>query len=1378
MSHAPVRRWRPLALDCALLAIAFQTGIGGCIAGTLPAAESGSAAFSPELPAALCDKPVIGKNADGHLEVFRVRADGEIQHRWEKPASGDWSSWSGLGAPFLPGIAVTTNGQGQLTVYAVSSTNQSLWERHQIVTNGVEWSGWENRGGTLQSPVAVGRNAVGELQVFGVNPDGNVVTCSPSADGGPKWRQLGGEVMTGLRVARNRDGRLELFAIAAQAHTLQHRFEQPLGSGSVWSEWESLGGAVAPGFVVSQNIQGRLEVFGVNRTNGSIERICQQSPGGESWTDWRNFGGRFKPGIAVGQSRDGRLEILAVAAADGKLQHRWETLTDGSDKWSEWASHGAQVEPFPAVVQNGDGNLEVFAVDHKDSGKIMHRRQISRASDWLDWCDLDRLAFQYNARTWQVGDGLPDNDVRAIAQTRDGYLWVGTPAGLARFDGMAFTSFDVRNGAQPLNASITCLCADRDGGLWIGTDGGGLGRLKDGVFWRWGRTNGLAGESLNVIYQSEDGALWIGTTNGMSRFKDGKFINYGREQGLSSDVVRAIYEDRQRELWIATGAGLNRLRGDKMEAFAMPNGLPNDSVRCICQDRGGRVWIGSNNGMLWHSSYWNTFYAYNLRYGISDSFVSAICEDRDGNLWVGTYSGLNRFREGKFFPELNNEGAPFDRVNALLQDTEGNIWVGSREGLSRLTPKSFVTFTKKDGLSHNNIMSVLESGSGGLWVGTWGGGLDLMKDERVTSFPLTNKLSQALVLALCEARDGSLWVGADFDGGLGHLHDGKFTRYATKDGLSEGAVRVLHEDRGGKLWIGTSGGLTVMNGGSFKRYSTRDGLGANGIRAILETHDGALWFGTEGGLSRWTGGGFTNLSRANGLADDSVTALFEDEEHCLWVGTVGGLTRLHAGVCRTFTSHEGLYDDKIFEIIGDGQGWLWFTCPRGIFRVRKSDFNDVEQGRKELLTSIVYGKTDGLESTECNGAAKPSACRTRDGRLWFATSKGLTSVAPETANLNLVPPPVYIESVTAERRLLLEPIRRPSDVTAESPSSGLWLLRVPPGRGEMEFHYTALNFQAPESCRFKYKLEGVDSDWIEAGSRRTAHYNNLYPGDYQFRVMACNKNGVWSSQAASLAVNLQPHLWQRGWLRVSAALLVIGAASGLARYSTRKRMQRRLELAEHRHAVERERGRIAKDIHDDLGSSLTRIMMLGERAEDGLEKREDVGVHVQKIVASARNTVQALDEIVWAVNPENDSLEGLIEYLAHYADEFFEETEIHCRLQMPLEIPPLELPAEVRHGLFMVVKEVFHNVLKHARATEVRVQLVLVRERLELQIEDNGCGFEPTQNGSGRQGNGLGNMRKRIGELGGQIEITSEPGAGTRVKISAPLKSAAPKLAV
>lgn len=1316
-------------------------------------------------------KPVVGKNADGQLEIFRVDANGELRHRRLKRATGDWSSWLNLAGAFLPDITVAGDAAGRLQIFAVDRASKEIKCIQQQETNSLEWSAWANLGGTVQAPVTVGQNLDGRLELFAMDAGGKRLLHmwqTNTRGGWSAWKVMAGSVKPGMVVPRNNDGRLELFGIGDDKR-LVHCWQSSANASDDWSDWALLDGAIQPGFGVGRNSVGRLELFAVNTTNAAVVRIIQsRASDSRSWSHWEDFGGRFKDGLAVAQSGDGRTEIFAVNDDDGLLMHRWEKFSNGSDQWSPWTHFDTATKPYPAVRENEDGNLEVFAVDPDDENTILHRSQISSASDWLDWSSLDRRTFQYTSRIWQIDEGLPDNFVQAIAQTHDGYLWVGTRDGLARFDGVHFTVYDAKNTPQLKNSSITALCADRSGAFWIGTDGGGVVRLKDGKFVQFGKGEGLAGDNVRVIYQDKNDSIWIGTTTGLSQRRNETVKNFTTKDGLLSDVVSYIYQDRDGDLWIATGKGLNRLRsGGTMDSFNMPNGLPNDSVRGICQDSGGRIWIGSNNGLLWYNWYWGaSFYAYNARYGLSDAFVSAICEDAGGNLWVGTYSGLNRFHEGRFYNVLDNEGLPFDRVNALFEDRNGSLWVGSKEGLVRLTPKKFFTYTRRQGLAHNNIMSVLQDQRGSMWIGTWGGGLDQLKNETITACSPTNFPAQDLILSLCEGHDGSVWIGADFDGGLTHLKNGAATHYSWKDGLPNAGIRVIHEDRAESLWIGTTRGLACLRAGKFTTFT--NGLGGHQVRAICEDAAGGLWFGTDGGLVFLKDGKSSRFAKKDGLSDNEVISLYLDAENNLWIGTgAGGLNRFKDGHFTAYTDQQGLFSNEIFEILEDDESCLWMSCSRGVFRVRKSDLTSLDAGRLKTIPCVTCGKADGMESPQCNGAGKPAAWKIADGSLWFPTGKGLVTVDPKTITIDRIPSQVYIEQIIADKKPLIK-----GELTGARTVPPRVPVQVPPGRGDFEVYYTVLNLSAPDKSRFKYKLEGIDSDWVDAGGRRTAYYNNIPPGNYLFRVIACNKDGVWNEAGASLAMVFLPHYWQTWWFESLAVLLILGAASGTALYGARRKMKRKLALLEQRHAIERERGRIAKDIHDDLGSSLTRIMMLGERAEEGLGKGENVGGHVQKIVASSRHTVQVLDEIVWAVNPENDTLDGLIGYIGHYVHELFENTNMSCRLDVPMELSAITLPAELRHNLFLVVKEAFHNVLKHSHASEVRMQVAVASLRMQIVIQDNGIGFNLP---SARKGNGLENMAKRMESLGGRFHVMAAPQQGTKLTIELELKDASPK---
>lgn len=975
------------------------------------------------------------------------------------------------------------------------------------------------------------------------------------------------------------------------------------------------------------------------------------------------------------------------------------------------------------------------------------------------------VRLQYSSRTWQTDEGLPFNFVQAIAQTRDGYVWVGTRDGLARFDGIQFTVFNPTNTPEIKNSSITALCADKEGTLWIGTDGGGLVRLLDGVFSRFTKPDGLAGDFVRALHEGRDGAIWIATGSGISRYRAGKFVNFTRRQGLFSDIVSSIYEDSDEIVWVASAGGVNRIeKGKVVEPFPGSKDIPRTPVRGIAQDAEGAIWIGSNNGALRY--YRGQVSAFTPGSGLSHSFVSTFCVDGGSNLWAGTYGGLNRFNGERFISELRNDGASYDQVNAIVKDHEGNLWVGSKEGLIRFEPKRISSFTMKEGLTHNNVMSVLEDHSGTTWVGTWGGGLNKIRDGRVSVYSATNGLTHDMVLATWEGRDGSIWAGTDFGGGLNRLKNGNLKHYTGRHGPANGAIRAIYEDRSGNVWIGTSKGLSCLRGNNFTTYTTKENLAGDLVHAIWEDHEGLLWFGTDGGLSQWHDGKFKNYTTKDGLSHNTVMSIYEDAEHDLWIGTQGGLSRLHGGHFTIYTTRQGLFSDEIFEILEDDYGYLWMSCLKGIFRVSRKDLDALEENPAKTVNCISYGRDEGQMSIQCNGVAKPAAWKSRDGRLLFATTKGVIAVDPNNKTSE-APPPVFIEELVVDRRAVNWMTAETALHAHDAP------VQIPPGRGELEFRYTALGFHTPEKNRFKYKLENADLDWIDAGTRRTAHYNNIYPGTYRFRVLACNSDGFWNEEGATLAVVLQPHLWETWWFRSLIGVAAVVVVGGTARHFTKTRMLRQLELLEQQHAIEKERSRIAQDMHDEVGARLTEIMLVSDRAQDNKADVEKADASLVKISSMARAVVDGLDALVWTVNPKNDSLDNLVTYICEYAQGFLEASGVQCRFDVPGELPAVPLSSEVRHNVLLVAKEALNNAVKHSRGTEVSVKLRADSSALQIEISDNGRGFEKAATSA--RGNGLQNMEKRMRNIGGTLELTSAPGKGTVISIQIPLKRIEPR---
>ena len=726
--------------------------------------------------------------------------------------------------------------------------------------------------------------------------------------------------------------------------------------------------------------------------------------------------------------------------------------------------------------------------------------------------DPAKALTQFTHSAWLMEDGLPQNSIKAIAQTADGYLWLATQAGLVRFDGVRFTVFNTANTPALININVMALLAARDGSLWIGTYGGGVTRLKDGTFTTYTTHDGLAHDVVFTLCEDRNRNVWIGTHGGgLSRWRDGRFTTFSTKEGLSNNFVRAIYEDRQGELWIGTdGGGLNRFSSGKFTVFGKQDGLPSDIILSIHEDRHGSLWLGTFDGGVSRLRD-GRFTTYSLKQGLPSNAAYVISEDRDGNLWVGTHGGgLSRW-DGERFTSLTKEYGLVDGgVRAIFEDREGSLWIGTAgSGLHRLKDGRFTTFTTQEGLSSNSVYPVFEDRAGNVWLGIEGGGLNLLSGGRVSTYTTKQGLVNDYVWSIDQGHDGSLWIGTG--AGLSRLKDGRFTNFTTREGLSANMIWAVHQGRDGSVWIGTfDGGLNRLKDGRFDVYTSRDGLPDMSIRVIQEDAAGTLWIGTSnGGVARMSQGRFTTVTTKDGLSSNVVRSLYADDQGSVWIGTIGGgLNRLKNGRITVYKTGNGLFDDVIWLILEDGQGNLWMSSSRGIFRVSKQDLNDFADGKTASITSVAYSKADGVKSSQGVGGSQSPGWKGRDGRLWFSTFQGVSVVDPRRLMTNQVPPPVMIEQILVDGAAL----------AADA--------RVPAGAQKFEFHYTGLSLLAPEKVRFKYRLEGLDRDWIDAGTRRVAYYTNIPPGNYRFRVLASNNDGLWNETGAARAFYLAPYFHQ------------------------------------------------------------------------------------------------------------------------------------------------------------------------------------------------------------------------------------------------------------
>ena len=971
----------------------------------------------------------------------------------------------------------------------------------------------------------------------------------------------------------------------------------------------------------------------------------------------------------------------------------------------------------------------------------------------------------------QSEDGLPQNAVTAIVQTHDGFLWIGTYGGLVRFDGVQFTVFDGGNTPELQNSRVTALAEDPSGTLWIGHETGDVTAYRSGQFRSVKPTTMRDRERIIAIATDRDGDSWfLGQGGILERARDGYLLGTdGAEVQVSG--AASLADDRHGGVWVRRGGAIWALRRGKLEPLRFNGGTGDTQSFAIGASADGGLWA-INQGRIrkWNGERWSDDWG-PCPWG--QSSVTALVETAHGQLAVGTLDhGLYLLSAGR--PPLHfsrENGLPHDWVRSVCEDREGNLWVGAgSSGLVALRPARVHSLNSPDHWQGRAVLSIVAAKAGGLWIGTEGAGLYRLQDGKWSHFAEGAGLPNLFVWSVAEDRKGRTWVGT-WGGGLLKLAGERFELAPGFEDPTASVTAFLEPTEGDGYWVGTGAGLLHYQAEKSQWFGRSEGLVGADVRVVASDRQGVIWFGMAGGgLGRLEAGSVRQFRKRYGLSSDFVQCLAPDVDGALWIGTAdGGLNRLKGGRFSVVGTGQGLRNNAICQLVDDGRGFFWIGSHGGIMRAAKADLNRCADGQLKVVECLAYGRSDGMPTLECSGGMQSSSCRTADGRLWFATSKGLVSVDPLNVVTNRVPPPVVIETILVED----EPVKAdggPSD-----------RLRIPAGRQRFEFRYAGLSFSAPEKVLYRYRLEGLETEWVEAATRREAHYSYLPPGDYTFRVIACNNDGVWNEAGATKAFTVLPFFWQTWWFRALSGATGVSVAGVGVLYVARRRVRHELERAERQRAVERERARIAQDIHDDLGASLTRITLLSQSARAELGDPAQAAADLDRIYGTARELTRAMDEIVWAVNPRHDTLDSLASYLCRFAQDFLGGAGLRCRLDVPVRLPAWPLSAETRHNLFLAFKEVLHNALKHAAASEVRVSLSLEPAAFVLSVEDNGRGFAPAEVAAGLASganhalrrNGLTNLRGRLESVGGSCEIASQPGRGTRVRFCVQVAPAA-----
>ena len=979
----------------------------------------------------------------------------------------------------------------------------------------------------------------------------------------------------------------------------------------------------------------------------------------------------------------------------------------------------------------------------------------------------ENMLSDYNIRRWRGEDGLVEDIVNGVEQALDGYVWCVTQNQVLRFDGERFSPVD-RKGLPSGTVTWRGVSMDHHGSLWLFGEGGVF--KHDGH--EWSSLIKAAGKNKANFYSMEEdskGVMWGACEQGLYCFDGPKPVLFPCSvNGKPLPLLSMDVAPDGRILVIAKDHQVSRLFRFQNGTFfqqTLPAEADAENVLKVHVGPSGTTWVTTEKHLLCNSE--GDWRSIPFPSDQSDwSGIRVILERQGGELWIGTVRGLFRLR-GETWSELTTRDGFFPfAVRFLKEDREGGLWVAGTGGLMRLTPNALEVFLCS-GLDKEPVVALLASGSE-WWAGIPGMGPLVgipgsFQKAKINSFPENITAS-----ALLKAHDGSLWIGTH-SRNLWHWKDGKSEVILPKTGadVPSNAVTALLQDRAGKIWVGTLGGLQVVSPEGLIPVQVWNWHPRNTVNAIFEDADGTIWVGyqTLGLMKILRDGSSVWFKKADGLPDNSVRAIYRDRGGVMWIGTSAGLVRWMKNRQSLFTTAEGLLDNGIRQIIEDDFGYLWLGTRNGLMRVNLAEFSEVESGAKSTLAARCFGTRDGMKTEECTGV---NPVKTADGKLWFPTADGLVMADARTLPRTSEAPLVQLEEVRVGQNLVWSSNPLDSSQTKLRTSA----VAFPPQAQEIEFRFATLDYFAPERVLFKHRIEGLNEEWSTPTAARKAHFQNIPPGSYRFRVQACSREGVWSAEGTSLAFTVPPLFWQTVWFKAGGGAIAISAAAIIIVWSERRKARRKLRELEHEQALERERARIARDIHDEVGAGLTEVALLSELAQMSGSRSDQK--YLDDIFQTARDLTRSLDEIVWSINPANDTLEKLIAYLVEFARDFLGTASLPCRLEVPTVVPVITIASTVRHQICLAVKETLNNIVKHAQATEVRMEIAWLDGTLRVLIIDNGRGFvRVAVSDPAATRDGLDNIESRMRGIGGACEQQSRIGEGSSTLLSVEIPTAA-----
>src|SRR5215472_3175934 len=958
-------------------------------------------------------------------------------------------------------------------------------------------------------------------------------------------------------------------------------------------------------------------------------------------------------------------------------------------------------------------------------------------------------AIQYHIDVWTTENGLPQNVIRDICQTPDGYLWLATLDGMVRFDGVRFVIFNRGNTPGIGGNRFTSLYCTVTGEFWAGTETNGVTRYSQGKFMTYTARQGLPANEIPAVIGDDAGHIWALSRTSIVQWNEKGF----QLMELPVEESKCNYFPSGRTgFWCIEGNSLHLFNRGQFFHYPLPRGWPHLAVVRAGKDLSGAIWLADGRGRFAKLSdgRWSTTLRAHKEQAPSSNWADLGSAYRDswGNLWeINIGSDTAAFLLQALSLPLRGQ---LQRItfNSFFEDREGSIWLTTDgQGLYRLRRQTITTLSTEDGLPDRNVYPIYQDREGVIWIGTWNGGLARFSGGKLTAVSIAGGTSKR-INSIFEDRDGVLWVATS--GGLYKGHRGHFQPVHNSILDSAGGVRAICQSPEGTLLFGTGQGVLRFDSGTWNLLTTKDGLVTNDVRVIIHGRAGNVWFGGYGGLTSLDHGQFKHWTEEDGLASNSIRSLYEDRDGVLWIGTYdGGLGRFTDGRFTRCTVREGLFGNGVFQILEDRRGYLWMSCNRGIYRVSKSELNELAIRKRAAVFSAVYGKSEGMRNAECNGGFWPAGIRARDGKLWFPTQDGVAVVDPEAVTTNPVPPPVVIESIAVDHEP--QPLDR--------------LIRVPPGSENLDLEYTALSFFNSEHIRFRYRLEGLDRAWIEANTRRTAYYSHLPPGDYVFKVIAANSDGVWNTQGQSLSIVVLPPFYRTWWF---VALTLMGALVSVVLI-----WRSRVSQLKQAHAVqqaftrqliasqESERKRIAAELHDGLGQQLVVIKNLALISlRDGALQTAS-RPQIEEISAQASEALGEVKKISYNLRPYQLDRLGLTKAIQGILKQASAITTISFTAEIEAIDNVLAKDSEI--NFYRIVQECINNLVRHSQAATASVAVRRTVNELLLTIQDNGRGFTPgaASSVSNLGGFGLIGISERTQLLGGRLTIQSEPSKGT-----------------